>query len=122
MANTKKPTDVTGQAHAELQRQQLESQAQAAAETALAQSQEYARLESEVVDATKKPQPTVIVDEVVTVGSPKEDTVVIRVVEDIDSMTLGAGNLYSFRAGVKYEVTKHVADHLREKGYLSNVM
>lgn len=121
MANAKKPTDVTGQAHAELQKQQLESQAQAAADAATAQAQENARLESNVIDATKKPQPTVIVDEVVTVGSPKEETVVIRVVEDIDSMTLGAGNLYTFRAGVKYEVTKNVADHLREKGYLSNV-
>jgi hypothetical protein len=33
-------------------------------------------------------------------------------------MTLGAGNNYSFEAGKKYKVAKHVATHLQEKGYL----
>ena len=122
MANTKKPTDVTGQAHAELQRQQLEAQAQSVADAAAEKAAADARLDTEIIDATKPAQPSIVVDEVVTVGSSKQETVVIRVVEDIDAMTLGAGNNYSFKAGVKYEVAKYVADHLREKGYLSNVM
>lgn len=118
---TKKPTDVTGQAHAELQRKQLDEQAQAAAEAAANQLIAEASYD-EVIDATKPAQPAVVVDEVITVAPTKQETVVIRVVEDIEAMTLGAGNNYSFRAGQKYEVAKHVADHLREKGYLSNVL
>jgi len=47
---------------------------------------------------------------------------VIRVVEDIENMTLGAGNNYSFKAGQKYSVTQQVATHLREKGYLAGVI
>jgi menaquinone-dependent protoporphyrinogen IX oxidase len=37
-------------------------------------------------------------------------------------MTLGAGNYYSFKAGQKYKVTKAVAEHLQEKGYLAGVI
>ncbi len=37
-------------------------------------------------------------------------------------MTLGAGNNYSFKAGQKYVVSKAVAQHLREKGYLAGVL
>lgn len=122
MANTKKPGDVTGKAHIELQKQQLEEQAQQAADAAVEAAEARVRLESEVVDATKAVQPTVVVDEVVTVSAEKQETTVIRVVEDIESMTFGAGNNYSFKAGVKYEVSKHLADHLREKGYVSNVL
>jgi hypothetical protein len=33
-------------------------------------------------------------------------------------MTIGVGNHYSFEAGKKYKVAKHVAAHLQEKGYL----
>jgi hypothetical protein len=122
MATTKKPTDVTGQTHIDLQRQQLDDQAKQAAETVLARAEAQSQLETTVIDATKAPQPTVVVDEVVTVASTKQETTIIRVVEDIDSMTFGAGNTFSFRAGQKYEVNKLLADHLREKGYLSNVL
>jgi hypothetical protein len=122
MATTKKPTDVTGQTHSDLQRQQLDDQAKQAAETVLARAEAQSQLETTVIDATKAPQPTVVVDEVVTVASTKQETTIIRVVEDIDSMTFGAGNTFSFRAGQKYEVNKLLADHLREKGYLSNVL
>jgi hypothetical protein len=33
-------------------------------------------------------------------------------------MTIGAGNTYSFETGKKYKVSKSVAAHLKEKGYL----
>jgi hypothetical protein len=42
--------------------------------------------------------------------------------EDIENMTLGAGNNYNFKAGQKYSVTKTVATHLQEKGYLAGVI
>ena len=45
--------------------------------------------------------------------------VIIRVVELIENMTLGAGNNFSFKPGQKYEVTRSVAEHLKEKGYLA---
>ncbi len=37
-------------------------------------------------------------------------------------MTLGAGNYYSFKAGQKYKVSRQVAQHLEEKGYLAGVI
>lgn len=73
------------------------------------------------IDATKPDRQVVIVDEAVVVGS-HDDSVEIRVVETIENMTLGAGNNYSFKAGQKYKVTKAVAAHLKEKGYLAGVI
>ena len=64
---------------------------------------------------------TVIVDDPIKVGT-QDDTVVIRVVADIENMTLGAGNNYNFKAGQKYQVTRAVAKHLEEKGYLAGVI
>ena len=80
------------------------------------------RSETEVIDATvPTPTTTTIVDEVESVGVDLSDEYdVIRVAEDIQAMTIGAGNTYDFKAGKKYKVTKHVAAHLREKGYLSD--
>jgi hypothetical protein len=37
-------------------------------------------------------------------------------------MTFGAGNFFSFKAGQKYQVTKDLARHLEEKGYLAGVI
>ena len=79
------------------------------------------KLETEVIDATLPDRQTVIVDSPIEVGG-SDATVVIRVVEDIENMTLGAGNNYSFKAGQKYSVTQAVATHLREKGYLAGVI
>ena len=77
------------------------------------------RDETEVVDATEPNKPATVIDEVESVGvSLSDDTRVIRVAEDLDFVTIGAGNHYSFKAGKKYKVSKHVADHLQEKGYL----
>ena len=73
------------------------------------------------IDATVPDRQTVIVDEAITVGSSNE-TAEVRVVEDIENMTLGAGNNYTFKAGQKYVVSKAVAQHLREKGYLAGVL
>jgi hypothetical protein len=79
------------------------------------------KLETEVIDATVPDRQTIIVDEVITLGE-SEDSVEIRVIENIENMTLGAGNNYNFKAGQKYKVTKAVAQHLREKGYLAGVI
>lgn len=116
-----KPTDATGVMREKLAAQAAEEQAERAAEMSMATAQAKVKLETEVIDATVPDRQTIIVDEVVTVASA-DDAVEIRVIEDIENMTLGAGNNYNFKAGQKYRVTKHVAQHLKEKGYLAGVI
>lgn len=123
MATTKaKPTDTTGRMREKLQAEQLQAQEERANEISMATAQAKIDLETKVIDATKPERQTVIVDDPVTVGSPDDSTVEIRVVQDIENMTLGAGNNYNFKAGQKYKVTRHVAQHLHEKGYLAGVI
>ena len=119
MATKAKPGDVTGRKREELAAQYTEEIQQRAEEMSLATAKAAEKLETGVIDATTPLQKTVIVEEVTKVDNGK-DTVVVRVIENIDSMTFGAGKHYSFRAGQKYEVTRTVANHLASKGYLAN--
>ena len=118
---TKKPTDVTGRMREQQLEENLEAMQERAAEMSMASATAAVRLETEVIDATLPDRQTVIVDEVITVGE-SNDSVEIRVIETIENMTLGAGNNYNFKAGQKYKVTKLVAQHLKEKGYLAGVI
>ena len=119
MATQKKATDFTGRQREELAKAALEQQQEAATTMAMATAEAAFKVENEVLDATKPNRiETVVVDEVKSTGASGK-TVVIRVAEDIDTMTLGAGNYYSFKAGQKYEVTPEVAAHLEAKGYLA---
>jgi chemotaxis protein CheY-P-specific phosphatase CheC len=117
-----KPTDATGVIREQLLEQNAEAMQERANGMSMATAQAKAKLETEVIDATVPDRQTVIVDEVITVGNPADDSVEIRVVENIENMTLGAGNNYNFKAGQKYKVTKQVAQHLKEKGYLAGVI
>ena len=121
MASKAKPTDVTGRAREAQASEFAEAQQTRAAEMSMASAQAQVKLETEVIDATKPDRQTIIVDDPIEVGT-QEDTVVIRVVENIENMTLGAGNNYSFKPGQKYSVTRSVAQHLAEKGYLAGVI
>jgi len=114
-----KPTDVTGRIREQMIADNQEAMVERANEMSMATAQAKVKLETEVIDATVPERQTVIVDEAVTVGGD-ESNVEIRVVQDLENMTLGAGNNYNFKAGQKYKVTKHVAQHLKEKGYLAN--
>lgn len=116
-----KPTDVTGKARAKQIADNAEALNERANEMTMATAEAKVKLETEVIDATEPSRTTVIVEETIQVGK-QDDTVVIRVIEDIENMTLGVGNNYSFRAGQKYQVTKAVAQHLQEKGYLAGVI
>ena len=118
---TKKPTDVTGRMREQQLEENLEAMQERAAEMSMASASAAVRLETEVIDATVPDRQTIIVDEVITVGE-SNDSVEIRVIETIENMTLGAGNNYNFKAGQKYKVTKQVAQHLKEKGYLAGVI
>lgn len=117
-----KPTDATGVLREKMIADNAEALQERAAEMSMATAQANIKLETEVIDATTPDRQTVIVDEVVTVGSASNDSVEIRVIENIENMTLGAGNNYNFKAGQKYRVTKDVAQHLKEKGYLAGVI
>jgi hypothetical protein len=118
MATKSKPTDVTGRKREALVTANLEEMQERANSMSMATAEAQIKLETEVIDATKPDRQTVIVDTIDRVGK-QDDTVVIRVVELIENMTLGAGNNFSFKPGQKYEVTRSVAEHLKEKGYLA---
>ena len=119
MATQKKPADFTGRQRDAQVAQQLEDQAARQNEAALAQAEAAIKVETEVIDATApmKAQPVIL--DTVTKSDDSKATVTIRVSDNIESMTYGAGNYYSFKAGQKYEVTPDVAAHLEEKGYVS---
>ena len=120
MASKAKPTDVTGRKREALVAENLEAMQESANSMSMATAEAQIKLETEVIDATVPERQTVIVNEPTITSSDAE--VVIRVVEDIENMTLGSGNNYNFKAGQKYKVTKHVAQHLQEKGYLAGVI
>jgi hypothetical protein len=119
MAAKAKPTDVTGRQREQLIKQHAEEISRRAEEMSIATAVETERLETEVVDLSKAPERPTVIDEVEDLGvGLADDTTVIRVAEDLDMVTIGVGNHYSFKAGQKYKVPKNVARQLQEKGYL----
>lgn len=114
-----KPGDVTGRMREAAAEEHIDELQKRAEEMSLATAEAKIKLETEVIDATTPHQKVVIVDEVTPVGK-QDDTVEIRVVENIESMTFGVGNHYSFKAGQKYRVTRELADHLMTKGYVAS--
>jgi len=122
MATKAKPTDATGRVREQLLEANAQVQSDRAAEMSMATAQAKIALDVNVVDATVPDRQTIIVDEPVTVGSPSDENVEIRVIQDIENMTLGVGNNYNFKAGQRYKVTKDVALHLKEKGYLAGII
>lgn len=116
-----KPADATGRMREKLIKDNQEALEKRASEMSMATATAKIKLETEVIDATEPNRATVIVEET-TVVADTDDSVVIRVIDDIDSMTFGAGNYYSFKAGQKYKVSRDLARHLEEKGYLAGVI
>ena len=75
-------------------------------------------LEKDVFDP-KKPDAPLVLDEIENLGvSTAGDMVVIRTITDIEEMTYGVGNSYTFKAGVKYRVPLNLANYLEELGYI----
>lgn len=110
-------SDMTGRKREQLQKEHAEEIARRSEEMSVAAAVQAEADANSVTDLTQR-EP-VVVDSVEEVeASLSESTVVIRVNEDIDDMTLGVGNMYSFKMGQKYKVPKAVADHLEEKGYV----
>lgn len=122
MATTKvKPGDMTGRARENLAAAAQKELQEREGQISLAAHVEKERLETEVVDYSEGPSqpPTLTIDEVeVLTPDLAEEFAVIRVLDDIEDMTFGAGNLYTFKVGQKYKVSAALANHLEEKGYL----
>lgn len=116
-----KPNDFTGKERERLAEENAEAIALRAAEMSLATAEADAKKANEIIDATKPnlDAAQIVVDEIETVEVGLADEFeVISVVDDIQDMTFGAGNFFSFERGKKYQVTTALANHLREKGYV----
>lgn len=115
--STKKSGDFTGrQAQAEAAKAAEEKRARAE-QISMQTAEEQREFDESVFDMTQNPAKPSVVDEVVPVGvETADDSVVVRVAEDIENMTYGHRNNYSFKAGGKYKVPKAVAERLESLG------
>ena len=113
------PLDATGRAAEEAAKRNAAELQKRKDEISISRAAEEISLQNDVFDP-KKPDAPLLIDEIeeVGVGVNKEDTVVIRVNTDIEDMTYGVGNNYTFKAGVKYSVPSHLASYLQGLGYL----
>ena len=119
MASTQvSPMDVTGVAKAKAEKKTAKDAMDLEKAKAIVAAAEKADLEKNIHDP-KNPDAPIILDEIETVGfDPSDNSVVIRVIQDIDDMTYGVGNTYTFKAGVKYKVPAQIATHLEGLGYI----
>ena len=119
MANTPvSPLDATGRAKEQATKKNAAELKKRAEEISIATQLEAESLEKDVFDP-KKPDATLVLDEIENVGvSTAGDMVVIRTITDIEEMTYGVGNAYTFKAGVKYRVPSDLAAYLEQLGYI----
>lgn len=140
-----RPGDFTGQAKAKLAKEHAEAVAQREGELSMMAEAEAQAAENRVTDYTNGPNNPVVIDDPDVVAEAErtlrdsagpeildEVTVIddpagelrarpartIRINSTLESVTIGAGNHYTFNEGEKYTVPAHVADHLEEKGYV----
>ena len=119
MANTPtSPLDATGRAAETAAKKNAKAIQDRKDEISIAAQIEAESLENNVFDP-KKPDAPLVLDEIENVGvTTANDSVIIRTITDIDEMTFGVGNHYSFKAGVKYRVSRNLANYLEELGYI----
>ena len=119
MANTQtSPLDATGRAAEQAAKKNAAELKKRKEELSIASQVESESLEKDIFDP-KNPDAPLVLDEIENVGvSTAGDMVVIRTITDIDDMSYGVGNTYTFKAGVKYRVPKSLADYLEQLGYI----
>ena len=119
MANTPtSPLDATGKAAEAATKKNAAELKKRKDEISIAAQIEAESLEKDIFDP-KHPDAPLVLDEIENVGvSTAGDMVVIRTITDIDDMTFGVGNSYSFKAGVKYRVPATLAAYLEQLGYI----
>jgi hypothetical protein len=112
------PLDATGKAAEDAARRNADALKARAEEISVSRQVEVESLENDVFDP-KNPDAPILIDEVEELGvSVNNDTVIIRTITDIDDMTFGVGNSYTFKQGVRYKVPRDLADYLQGLGYV----
>jgi hypothetical protein len=119
VANTQtSPLDATGRAAEQATKKNQEALKKRKDEISIASQIEAESLENNVFDP-KKPDTPLVLDDIENVGvSTTNEYVVVRTITDIEEMTYGVGNHYTFKAGVKYRVPKGLANYLEQLGYI----
>ena len=119
MANTQtSPLDATGLAAEKAAKKNAKILQDRKDEISIAAQVEAESLENNVFDP-KKPDAPLVLDDIENVGvTTANDTVIIRTITDIEEMTYGVGNHYTFKAGVKYRVSSGLARYLEDLGYI----
>lgn len=119
MANTQtSPLDATGKAAEQAAKKNAEALKKRKEEISIATQLEAESLEKDIFDP-KQPDAPLVLDEIENVGvSTAGDMVIIRTITDIEDMSYGVGNTYTFKAGVKYRVSRSLADYLEQLGYI----
>jgi hypothetical protein len=143
-----RPGDFTGQAKAKLAKEHADEVAKRDGEISMMADIEAKAAENRVTDYTKGADSPVVIDDPDVVAAAEEmlrrqsdaDSVTtiddvhvvgdepgtlrqapartIRINSTLESVTIGAGNHYTFNEGEKYTVPAHVAEHLESKGYV----
>lgn len=112
--------DFTGRQKAKLQAEHAEELAKREKELSLINQQEQEFRSNSTVDLTQGSPIILDGDDVQELDGEAElsETAyrTIRVNQDVEQMTVGAGTSYDFVVGQKYRVPRHIADHLEEKG------
>lgn len=112
------PLDATGAAAEKAARQNAKALADRADEISTIRQAEELSLANDVFDP-KHPDQPLLIDEIENVGvQTRDDSVIIRTITDIEDMTYGVGNHYTFKQGQKYRVPKDLADYLQSLGYI----
>jgi hypothetical protein len=112
------PQDATGAAAEKAAKANAKALRERADEISTVRAQEAIELETQVFDP-KKPDQPILIDEIEEVGvSVNNDKVIIRTIADIEDMTYGIGNSYTFKQGVKYSVSRDLAQYLESLGYI----
>jgi hypothetical protein len=119
VANTQtSPLDATGRAAEAATKKNAAELKKRKDEISIAAQVEAESMEKDVFDP-KQPDAPLVLDEIENVGvSTAGEMVIIRTITDIDDMTYGVGNNYSFKAGVKYRVPAQLAAYLEQLGYI----
>jgi hypothetical protein len=112
------PLDATGKAAEDAAKRNAAELRARQDEISTTRQAEAELLETGVFDP-KNPDVPIFLDEIEEVGvSVNSDKVVIRTITDIEEMTYGVGNTYTFKSGVKYAVPRDLADYLEGLGYI----
>ena len=116
--NPTSPLDATGLAAEKAAKKNAKILQDRKDEISIAAQVEAESLENNVFDP-KKPDAPLVLDDIENVGvTTANDTVIIRTITDIEEMTYGVGNHYTFKAGVKYRVSSGLARYLEDLGYI----